>query len=358
MVTVTSGSTINSNDYNDLVGRVNTIMGIGSGQTGYGQAITASTVGGSSTVNITAAQWDNLRTEIDKAYRHQTGSNTGIGDIAVGNAIGASASTVGTSYLEGNTLDAANKGVNDYDSAVTTIESSPLSFNAALTVIETKLVGSNASSPVYDAGLRFTSNWQYVQGEVDVTFAGGYNCKTNAGADVAATAADHARHFFNAGGAIIFNPSLGTDSPDSLKERDWRDLLADAGDIYFAATATSHTGTNGTSTAVGFHDLTTSYQLIFSAGGGGISGKYAENRFRIYAKTQTAGVVRFRIDYDDLDTGDQTGTGGPQDENVTADVYMDISQRRASGSGEVTSVTPTYSTPTNFNNIRALTGFT
>lgn len=358
MVTVASGSNINSNDYNDLVGRVNTIMGIGSGTTGYGQAITSSNVAGSSTVNITAAQWDNLRTDINKAYRHQSGADTGIGDIAVGNAIGADASTISTSYLEGDTLDATNKGVNDYNSAVTTIEASPLSFDASYVVTESGAQGSNAAGANYNAGLRYTGNWQFVQGQLDVTFAGGYTCKNNDGTDVTASAADHARHFFNAGGAIIFNPSLGTDSPDSLKEQDWRDLLNQIGDIYFGATASSSTGTRGAATAVGYHDLTGSWQLIFSASGGTISGKYNENVFRLYAYIPTAGTVRFLIEYDDLDAGDQTGTGGPQDENITAEVYMDVSHRRASGSGEVTVSAPSYSMAANFNNIRSLTGFT
>lgn len=358
MVTVTAGSTINSNDYNDLVGRTNTIMGIGAGQTGYGQAITSSNVAGSSVADITAAQWDLLRQDINKAYRHQSGLNTGIGDIASGNVIGASASTVSTTYLEGDALDATDKGVNDYNSAVTTIESSPLSFDPSYVVTEVGAQGSNAAGANYNAGLRYTLNWQYVQGELDVTFAGGYTCKDNDGADVTATAEDHRRHFFNTGGAIIFDPSLGTDSPDSLKERDWRDLLADCGNIFFDASNTTRTGTNGTGSSIGFWDLTTDYQLIFTAGGGGISGNYAENRFRINAKLVGSNIVRFRIDYDDLDTGDKTGTGAARDENITADVYMDVSQRRASAAGEVTVLTPTYSMFANFNNIRSLTAFT
>jgi hypothetical protein len=358
MVTVTSGSNINSNDYNDLVGRVNTIMGIGSGTTGYGQAITASNVAGSSTTDIAASQWDNLRVEIDKANRHQTGSNTGIGDIQAGNAIGANASTSSTTYLEGDTLDAANKGINDYNTAVTAIEASPLSFDASYVVTESGAQGSNAAGANYNAGLRFTSNWQFVQGQLDVSFAGGYTCKNNDGSDVTATAADHARHFFNAGGAVIFNPSLATDSPDSLKEQDWRDLLNQIGDVFFGATASSSTGTRGSATTVGYHDLTGSNQLIFSATGGTVSGNYAENICRLYARIPTAGPVRFLIEYDDLDAGDQTGTGGPQDEDITADVYMDVSHRRASGSGEVTVAAPSYSMAANFNNIRGLTGFT
>jgi hypothetical protein len=37
---------------------------------------------------------------------------------------------------------------------------------------------------------------------------------------------------------------------------------------------------------------------------------------------------------------------------------MDVSHRRASGSGEVTVPAPSYAMAGNFNNIRALTGFT
>ena len=355
----TSGSDISAADYNDLVGRVNTIMGIGSGTNGYGQAILSTTVTSGNITDITALQWDNLRSDINKAYRHQSGSNTSVSDIQVGNIIGADASNLGSNQGFGTSnLNDSNKGVNDFGSATTLIETSPLNFNAAFTITESKLVGSNSGSAVYNAGLSYTANWQYVQGELDVTFAGAYTCKNNDGSNVTASSSDHRRHFFNAGGAIIFDPSLGTDSPNSSKEQDWRDLLADCGNIIFGSTDTTKTGTNGTGSSIGFWDLTTNYQLIFTAGGGGINGNYAENRFRIYAKLQSTNAVRFRIDYDDLDAGDQTGTGGPQDENITADVYMDVSQRRASGTGEVTVPTPSYSMASNLNNIRTLTGFT
>lgn len=354
-----SGSNITATEYNNFVGRVNAIMGIGLGTNGYGQAITASTVSSGSVTDITATQWANLRNDVNIAYRHQVGTDTGVGDIQAGNIIGADASNPGTTVGTGTSgLTDIDKGVNDFNTAIDLIEASPLDFDLAYAVTETKLVGSNISSPVYNSGLRYTANWQYVQGELDVTFVGGYTCKNNDGTDILATAEDHRRHFFNAGGAIIFDPSLDTDSPDSLKEQDWRDLLADCGNIFFDASNTTKTGTNGTSSSIGFWDLTTSYQLIFTAGGGGISGNYAENRFRINAKLVDSNIVRFRIDYDDLDTGDQTGIGSPQDENITADVYMDVSQRRASGAGEVTVPTPTYSMFANFDNIGALTGFT
>ena len=65
MATVASGDTITAAQYNDLQSRVNSIMGTGSGQSGYGQALASAQV---STGNVvTAEHMDNLRTDINKA---------------------------------------------------------------------------------------------------------------------------------------------------------------------------------------------------------------------------------------------------------------------------------------------------
>ena len=63
-----------------------------------------------------AAQMDNLRTDINKANTHQQVSGANIGNIAVGQVIGADAS--GTSV---GSLTQTNEGYNDYDTAVTLI---------------------------------------------------------------------------------------------------------------------------------------------------------------------------------------------------------------------------------------------
>ena len=61
MATVNSGDTITAAQYNDLQSRVNNIMGTGSGQSGYGQALASAQVSTGNTV--TATQMNRLRTE-------------------------------------------------------------------------------------------------------------------------------------------------------------------------------------------------------------------------------------------------------------------------------------------------------
>ena len=114
MATVNSGDTITAAQYNDLQSRVSNIMGTGSSQSGYGQALASAQVSTGNTV--TATQMDNLRTDINKAHNHQSGTSSGIGNIAVGQIIGADAS--GTSV---GSLTQTTEGYNDYDAAVTAI---------------------------------------------------------------------------------------------------------------------------------------------------------------------------------------------------------------------------------------------
>ena len=73
MATVSSGQLITAAQYNDLQSRTNQVLGIGSGDSGYGQALTSSQVLTGNTV--TAAQMDNLRIDINKCHNHQQGTD-------------------------------------------------------------------------------------------------------------------------------------------------------------------------------------------------------------------------------------------------------------------------------------------
>lgn len=362
---VAVGGNVNASEYNGFVTRINNILGIGSGQTGYGQSITSVHVADSNIKDIDNNDWELLRADINLANNHQSGSNTSINEIRAGNIIGADASntTTGNSVTRSATdtfsIDTpdANKGVNDFGSAITTLETDPFTVDSGNLSAENKLAYT-------DTGMSYTSNWGSagdlgIYLEFDVTFAGGYNCKTDAGVDTAATAADHRRHFFNAGGEIQIKSDIANGS-GSQKDNDWNTLVGNTGTISMNHTRTT-SSVGGTPASIGFWDLTTTYQTIFTKNGS--QAEYAENYYRIRAKLQSTNAVRFEVLFQDADLGDQrpnndpggggaegvpatiTPAGPGEDEPVTADVRVNTAQLRPTGAFSVP--TPTHSTVRN-----------
>ena len=62
------GDTIQASDYNTFAGNVNTIIGTGSNDSGYGLSEIATINAGDT---ITAAQWNSLLSGLQKAANHQ-----------------------------------------------------------------------------------------------------------------------------------------------------------------------------------------------------------------------------------------------------------------------------------------------
>jgi|SRR5210317_233353 hypothetical protein len=304
-MSVNTGDIITAAQYNGLQSRVATIMGTGSGTDGYGQSLTSSQVNAGA--DITALDMDGLRTDINKANNHQLGSNASIGNIGVGEVVGAAAS--GT---DPDNLDQTDKGFNDYDTAVGILETNKFLLDAGNSSVEAAISSTR------------TTAWNGVIEHVfTVTFAD----------------ANQRRYFFNSGGEIRFSANLsGGNDP---KGTDWATLLSNMGTIKFNYTQTSATGT-GTGSNIGNNDLTTSYQTIFTKTGSGV---YAENDYNIAAKRDSNSVLRFRVQFRDDDAGDQQSFGagsGPIDEDVEGRITSSIQQLRATGSN-VSVATPSYS---------------
>jgi len=325
MTTVSIGDVITAAQYNDLQTRVQKVLGNGTGDFGYGETVTSSSVAISKIIEAT--DMNNLYTDIVKCAVHQTGSiPTTISQLAVADIIGADAST---------TPNETVKGHNDYNNAIGVIEAGRLSVATAQTSYESKLQSQRSSA--------WGQNPDVITHTFTVTFPGNYTTKDTSGNTYTTTGADHMRHFFNAGGLIIFAASLSGGS--GAKYNDWNSMLTNMGNIYFARTATTASGT-GTTTTIGYEDLTTSYQTIFTKSGSGV---YAENDYNIAARSQTSDTIQFRIQFRDDDAGDQQGgylPGPAVDENVGGTVTSSISQRRATGS-YVEVITPTYATDSN-----------
>jgi hypothetical protein len=308
MATVIVGDTITAAQYNGLQSRIDTIMGVGSSTNGYGQVLTSSQVSAGETV--TAAQMDALRTDLNKANNHQIGSNALVGNIAVGQIIGADASGPDV-----DNLTVTDEGFNDYDTAVGVIETNKLVLDSGNSSVEPATTSSRST------------NWNGTITHVfTVTFAD----------------SDSRRHFFNSGGEIRFSANLSGQS--GSKSDNWSTLLSNMGTIKFNYTETVSTGT-GSGTTIGNYDLTGTYQTIFDKTG---SGNYVENDYNIAARADSTTVLRFRIQFRDDDSGDppitplpKGATPGGVDEDVNGNLSSTVQQLRATGSN-VSVPSPVY----------------
>jgi hypothetical protein len=298
---VSSGDIVQATDYTDALLRVLAILGDGSGQSGYGQVVNSyETYSGVST-NDELIDHDHMNLicqDINTCSGHQ--SNLFIAPVNTfdtGNIIGANAS--------GDNLDnlnATDRGFNDILSKITTIEANQdASFGYTI-----------------DDALSFTSSTRFTQWggdgdpddnifcELDVEFTGTY-ATTNVTGRTEATAADHRRHFFNAGGDIritFFGNS------NTTKDDNWNTMFNNLTVVFGknSTTATSGLARDGSTdvngggidSAFGNFQLSTTYQIIFRKFG---SDAYASNYVQVRAKRVGTNVIRFRIDFNDFAEG-------------------------------------------------------
>lgn len=344
---VSVGGVVDHTDYTNIVTTVVSILGNGSGQSGYGQRVYASENWGDTTTgrDISYQEWNVLRTDINKCSRHQSNSDILANTLATGDIIGADASGTSVTRISGDTFSIvspnANKGVNDWIAAASTISTNANLINSAH---YTQTTGQSFVNTTRNTAWGVNTTNPSVYCEIEVDFSGGYQTTNSDGTVTTASAADHRRHFFNAGGEIRLSASL---SGSTAKDTDWGTMLGNAGYIVFGKNATTCTGTGrardgatdvdgagGIDSALGNFQLTTGYQLIFMKNGSQL--EYAENYVQIYAKRNAAGTkITFNFEFNDVDSGDQTGIGPPVDEPVLQNggtMSAGIDLRRPSGS--------------------------
>lgn len=231
-----SGGLIEATDYNNLAwgGTQGTytssptniayVMGVGNGEFGYGQDISAiNTV--TATGTVTAVQWSGLLTTLNKALGHQSGSGaqlTVTPAITAGNVI-TYFSTVATAVGTINT----NKALYTAQGSTTTGSTNNWNPTAGL---------GAASSGFVDTNVTFSS-------------------------------AQAARYFFNAGGQINFICSA-TDAAGTTRSQSIRDLINNMGGITAFRNTTNggRSGSGGTittnNTSFGYRNLTATPQTI------------------------------------------------------------------------------------------------
>lgn len=242
---------IQASDYNGFVGttavnaayadnaaaqnKVAALIGVGYGTRGYGQTTTnvaAVTAG----VNVSAGQWNNLRSAMSTLNTHQGSSLTLQPVVAIGGSI-LYQSSIPTNIT---TLD-TNRNLADVTQM--TVSSALTSTTTSWSSIVTNVLTVNFSTP------------------------------------------DAARYFFNSGGEIRFSGSnVGGTAPGAAA---WASLLTLVGTVKLGASTATYTGSGGVITNnIGYYGLTTAYQEIFIHYG---SGAYAGIYYSIQVKTNATG---------------------------------------------------------------------
>ena len=233
-------------DYNTIQSNVNNILGIGSGDYGYGQSVTSSQV--ARTNRITVAQWNALRTDLLKARNHQTSVDES-GSLTIASTTTRIREADRLAYSTFSNLITTNRLV------------TPPSTQASLTTLQT---------------VTRTSPWATtISHQVTITFL----------------SENDSRFFFNSGSSIKFSSSMTGYSAglSLLVNQSWATLLTNMRIISFNAYSTTSSGT-GTAQAIGFYNLTTTNQLVFTklveAGN-----QYTPNQYELYVRKSGNSVI-------------------------------------------------------------------
>lgn len=302
------GDIVTASRFNLLQGKVEEILGTGSGDSGYGQPLQSVQVSVGQIID--ADLMDGLRADLAQARIHQTGTIPDeIGDINEEEIIG-----------EDQSGGDVTKGFADYETLMTDVETD-------------KLVFANSQVDTF-AGITAPRSTQWnglIEHEFSVTFA----------------SANDRRYFFNTGGEIRMSATLQNFS--NSKSQDWNDMFVAMGTVKFSAHGTTATGVGGgwTGSAIGNYEITSTYQEVFSKFGSGI---YAENYYAISVKVSAANQLTFLIVFNDLDPTDDdidNPSYPPTDEFVNGDLTSIVEQQRTINA--ITVPSPAFS------NIKSLT---
>lgn len=273
----TAGDTILDDEYNNFLGGssggaygINHIMGTGAGAYGLGQTALSTVAAGNT---ITAAQWNSLFSAMDNVANHTNNTLTSTSARSIGDPIAI---------------------ISALNSDLQTLAASVAAGSPNATAVSTSAALVTSASSTRWAGSHIV--------EQSVTFSN----------------ANQARWFFNAGGKIQINVTRSGNGGSSATSKDSSvsELITGLGDFKMASQASTRSGSTETVTtnglAIGFHDLTTSYQTILRLTQN--SGTYTSMYFDIQAKANAAAgsatVVTIRVELNDPDGGDGTFTAG------------------------------------------------
>lgn len=306
------GDLITAQRYNDMLETLRKVLGNGGGEDGetygYGQTIDSVNKITSPTADIVYAQdMVNLLNDINKAVTHQSGEpSQNLIQILQGDIIADDISD-DTIVASG---DGDKKGYVDFENEVIALE-------------QNRADAYDNAYETYEPAQSTTTDWRgNIQHIVSMQFAGGYSTVNTDGSSHTATGADHYRHFFNAGGAVVFNASVAAVNDPVVvtqKTDNWSQMLSAMADVIFSRDKTVSSNASPATQFTGAFALgvSTSWTNIFTKAG---SSNYAENTYTVEARRPTADRLEFKITLNDLDPTDadiDTPGYSPSDEYVT-----------------------------------------
>lgn len=260
---------IDDNDYNRLRDKIDSILGNGNSNRGYGQVVKSFRAAEGAL--ITSSQWNTLSEDLSNVVVHQTGSFP-------------------TLPIFNDTKLISLADYNQLSSLSDTLDSNRFSVGTGRTVISTK------------ASKNITQPWTIrAQSILTVTF----------------NTSNEARYFFNSGGKIRFSSSRfgGTNSPQNSA---WTNLLNFVGNLDFSGQANN---------LIGYFDVTDNYQIWYQQN---LSTPYSSNYFRIEVSSDVpvnvAGVAKilyFKITWEDIYPGST--------DRVDGQLKLDVSEIKAAG---------------------------
>lgn len=292
---------ITAERYNNLRGTVDSVLGVGTGNSGYGQSLASTSVNVGDLVQ--ADNLNNLYEDIRKSYKHQNGGDptaAQLQEVAAGELV-----------YDNDTTDF--KGWDQYEALAANITTNRL--NAA---------GAQIQQFSTTVSKTRTSEWNgTIEHRFNMSFA----------------TANDARYFFNSGGTLKISTSIAGGS--GSKTADWRDnILAPAGTITINYTTTTRSGSQGTVTSTGWYDFNVGQDYtVYSQIDGG-TGVYTENDYYIVVNKTSTSNLYVRVILRDQDAGDQTGSGPPVDENVNGNLTCSVQYQKAIN--DVVGPTPTF----------------
>jgi hypothetical protein len=265
------GDLILAKDYNDIRNKIIAVLGVGSGNQGYGQRIQSAEV--ATTNRVTKAQWDLLRFDIYNVLVHQTGT----------------VPSVVTAILDDVIKYGLANPNNQYDNLSNTAVTNRFNVGAGQ-FGETLSVATTTRTTAWNTS---------ITARVTVSFAGGYTVYvddpvTKAIITRTATAAEHARHFFNAGGRINIRSSRSGGAA-TAQNSSWSSILSSAGTRSFGGQLP--TAGFGSANGSNFHRIDTTARQYYTTTG---SSPYATNRYSLLASRNTDySIVYLDVKLDD-----------------------------------------------------------
>jgi len=237
-------SSIIQADYNDIRNKIITVLGNGSGNSGYGQQARINSVAVAEGTKVTINEWANLRYDIINAYKHINGVNPTTAQVTEGGVVKYTSSFT----PDTGTLDVPQKQYDDWANDITTFRFTVAGGESATT---TAVSASRTTAWVSQCTCTIPFYWAN---------------------------SDQARYWFNSGGKIRVSASRsgGTGSPQNTS---WTSLLSSAGTQSFGgilpnAGTTPNDGTN-------WYRTSSTFQTFYTATA---SSPYGSNNYQIQAR--------------------------------------------------------------------------